>query len=149
MASIVILGVLVSILFYEATDVTPGGIIVPGLMVLYFNQVTRILYTVGVAILAYFLVKLLSRRFIIFGKRRFVLLIIFSLGLHYLINFVFGLFASDVSVVTVSVIGYTISGIIANNIYKQGIKRTVPALAIVVCFLELIVIGMTQLGIPI
>ena len=88
MAEIIILGIIISIVFYELTDISPGGIIVPGLMVIYVSQWTRMLYTVAIAILAYYIVKLLSARFIIFGKRRFVMLIIVSLTLHFAINFI-------------------------------------------------------------
>lgn len=147
MAEILILGVILSIVFYELTDISPGGIIVPGLMVMYITQWTRMLYTVAIAILAYYIVKLLSTRFIIFGKRRFVVLIIVSLALHFLINFLLGLFINNLTGISLSVVGYTVAGIIANNIYKQGIKRTIPSLAIVVCLLETILIILGQLGI--
>jgi uncharacterized membrane protein YcaP (DUF421 family) len=46
----------------------------------------------------------------------------------------------------VSIIGYSIAGIIANDMYKQGIKRTLPALAIVLVVLELIILVYQQLG---
>ena len=147
MAEIIILGIIISIVLDELTDISPGGIIVPGLMVIYVSQWTRMLYTVAIAILAYYIVKLLSARFIIFGKRRFVMLIIVSLALHFAINFILGLFFNDLSGLTISVVGYTIAGIIANNIYKQGIKRTVPSLAIVVCLLEIIILVLGQLGV--
>ena len=56
MTEILVLGVLVAIIFYELTDITPGGIIVPGLMVAYINQPLRMIYTVVVAIVAFLLV---------------------------------------------------------------------------------------------
>lgn len=147
MAEILILGVILSIVFYELTDISPGGIIVPGLMVMYITQWTRMLYTVAIAVLAYYIVRLLSIRFIIFGKRRFVVLIIVSLVLHFLINFLLGLFINNLTGISLSVVGYTVAGIIANNIYKQGIKRTIPSLAIVICLLETILIILGQLGV--
>ncbi len=147
MAEILILGVILSIVFYELTDISPGGIIVPGLMVMYITQWTRMLYTVAIAVLAYYIVRLLSTRFIIFGKRRFVVLIIVSLVLHFLINLILGLFINNLTGISLSVVGYTVAGIIANNIYKQGIKRTIPSLAIVICLLETILIILGQLGV--
>ena len=57
MTNIIIIGLLISIIFYEITDISPGGIIVPGLMVLYFNQVDRMIYTVVIAIISYLVVK--------------------------------------------------------------------------------------------
>ena len=53
----------------------------------------------------------------------------------------------SINLLSISIIGYTITGIIANNIYKQGIKRTVPSLAIVNIILELIVLVYTKLGV--
>jgi hypothetical protein len=46
-----------------------------------------------------------------------------------------------------SIIGYSIAGIIANDMYRQGIKRTIPSLAIVIVVLELIIIVYQQLGV--
>lgn len=127
--NLVIIGVLLSIIFYEITDITPGGIIVPGLLALYYKQIDRIIYTVVIALIAYFIVKLLSRYFVIFGKRRFVLMIIIALFLNIVLDLI--LHSFSLSMLNLSIIGYTIAGIIANDIYKQGIKRTIPAIIIV------------------
>ena len=127
--NLVILGVLLSIIFYEITDITPGGIIVPGILALYYKQVDRIIYTILIALIAYFIVKLLSRYFVIFGKRRFVLMIIIALFLNTILDLI--LHSFSLSMLNLSIVGYTIAGIIANDIYKQGIKRTIPSLVIV------------------
>jgi len=147
MAKILILGVLVAVVFYELTDVTPGGIIVPGLMVAFFNQPIRLAYTLAIAIAAHYLVRLLSRRFLIFGKRRFALLIIASFVLHVSVNLVFGLFLENFTTFAVSMVGYTASGIIANNMNRQGVLKTSCSLAAVVGILELLLLLLTSLGV--
>ncbi|HOE77126.1 MAG TPA: poly-gamma-glutamate biosynthesis protein PgsC [Bacilli bacterium] len=136
MTNIIIIGLLISIIFYEITDISPGGIIVPGLMVLYFNQVDRMIYTVVIAIISYLVVKWASRYFIIFGRRRFVLLIVISLVINFVLQLLLKSFS--ISMLNVSIIGYTIAGLIANDFYKQGVKKTLPALVIVVGIVELI-----------
>ena len=136
MTNIIIIGLLISIIFYEITDISPGGIIVPGLMVLYFNQVDRMIYTVVLAIISYLVVKWASRYFIIFGRRRFVLLIVISLVINFVLQLLLKSFS--ISMLNVSIIGYTIAGLIANDFYKQGVKKTLPALVIVVGIVELI-----------
>ncbi len=143
--SVLVLGVIVSIIFYELTDISPGGIIVPGLMVLYISQPERMIYTVIVAIVTYFIVKFISRYLIIFGKRRFAVLIIVSLIINFLLELV--LKTSSVSLINISIVGFTIAGIIANDIYKQGIKKTIPALIIVVGIVELIVLVCNHIGV--
>ena len=147
MAELLILGVIVSIVFYELTDIAPGGLVVPGLMVAYIGQPLRMVYTLLVAIAAYYLVKLLSRRFLIFGKRRFVLLIIISFVLHVAFNLLIGAFSLNLTSIAISLVGYTVSGIIANNMFKQGVVKTSLSLAIVVCVIQLIVMFLSSTGV--
>ena len=142
--NIVLLGVIVSIIFFEITDISPGGIIVPGLMVLYIKQPERMIYTVVVAIITYFIVKFISKYLIIFGKRRFVIMIFTSILLNFILNLILKI--SSISMLNISIIGYTIAGLIANDIYKQGIKKTIPALVIVTAIVELIAILVLQVG---
>ena len=146
MAELLILGVIVSIVFYELTDITPGGLIVPGLMVAYIGQPLRMVYTLLIAIAAFYIVKLLSRKFLIFGKRRFVILIVISFVLHVLFNLLFGAFSLDLTSIAISMVGYTVSGIIANNMFKQGVVKTGVSLAVVVCIIQLIVVLLSALG---
>lgn len=147
MTEILVLGVIISIVFYEITDISPGGIIVPGLMVMYIGNPLRMLYTLGIALASYYLVKLLSRTFLIFGKRRFVMYILVSLILHFVFNLILGLFTQNFDTSIVSVIGYTVAGIIANNCNKQGVVKTVGGLGVVVGIVELAVLALTAAGV--
>lgn len=142
--NVVLLGVIISIIFYEITDISPGGIIVPGLLVLYIKQPERIIYTIIIGILTFFIVKFISKYLIIFGKRRFVVMIFVSVVLNVLIGY--ALSWTSISLLNISIIGFTISGLIANDIYKQGLRRTVPSIAIVVCIIQLILIVVRQVG---
>lgn len=143
--TILVIGILISIIFYELTDISPGGIIVPGLLVTYINSIERVVFTVIIALLTYLIVKFLSKYVLVFGKRRFALMIIISIFL----SIIFELITHALSgyLLSVSIVGYTIAGLIANDFYKQGVKKTLPALAICVCLLELIVIIGYQLGV--
>ena len=145
MINIIILGIIVSIIFYEITDISPGGIVVPGLMVMYVNQFDKMIYTVIVAIITYLVVKFISRYLVIFGKRRFVILILVSILINFLLQLL--LHSFSINLLNMSIIGYSIAGIIANDMYRQGIKRTIPSLAIVIVVLELIIIVYQQLGV--
>ena len=142
--SILIIGILVSIIFYELTDISPGGIIVPGLLVMYFNSIERVIYTVIISLITYLIVKLLSKHILVFGKRRFVLMIIVSTFLNIIVQLITNTLSANL--LSISIVGYTIAGLIANDFYKQGVKKTLPALTICVCLLELIVLISYQLG---
>ncbi len=146
MTEILILGVIFSIVYYECTDLSPGGIIVPGLMVLYVTQPLRMVYTLALALCVYFLIKLLSKRFLIFGKRRFALMILLGFLLNFLFNLIFGLFAGFNGSV-MELIGYTVPGIIASAMYRQGAVKTTLSLGIVVGLLELCVLALTSMGV--
>ena len=144
MTNIIIIGLLISIIYFESTEISPGGIIVPGLMVLYVNQIDRMIYTVIIALFSYLVVKWASRYFIIFGRRRFVLLIVVSLALNFILQLLLKSFS--ISMLNISIIGYTLAGLIANDFYKQGIKKTLPSLVIVVGIIELIAIVVQYWG---
>ena len=143
--NVILLGVMVSIIFYEITNITPGGIVVPGLLALYFNQIDRIIYTLIIAIITYFIVKLLSKYFVIFGKRRFVFMIIISVVLSLILDLILPTVSFEL--LSFNIIGYTVAGIIANNIYKQGLVKTVPSLIIVCGIIGLIMLIVGQVGI--
>lgn len=143
--NVILLGVMVSIIFYEITNITPGGIVVPGLLALYFNQIDRVIYTLIIAIITYFIVKLLSKYFVIFGKRRFVFMIIISVVLSLILDLILPTVSFEL--LSFNIIGYTVAGIIANNIYKQGLVKTVPSLIIVCGIIGLIMLIVGQVGI--
>ncbi|HOR18103.1 MAG TPA: poly-gamma-glutamate biosynthesis protein PgsC/CapC, partial [Bacilli bacterium] len=111
----------------------------------YVNQFDKMIYTVIVAIITYLVVKFISRYLVIFGKRRFVILILVSILINFLLQLL--LHSFSINLLNMSIIGYSIAGIIANDMYKQGIKRTIPSLAIVIVVLELIIIVYQQLGV--
>lgn len=147
MVEIVIIGVLFAVLFYELTDIAPGGIIVPAIFVLYLTQPIKIVYTLAVALAAWGIVLLLSKKFAIFGKRRFAILIVLSFLLHLVVGAFTGLFTEGLTGSLVSLVGYTVTGVLANNIYKQGPVKTIGSLAVVVGLLECVVLMLTAFGV--
>ena len=124
-----IVGILIAVLYTEIMDVFPGGIIVPAYTALYMDEPLRVLLTIGIAFLSVFSYRWLSRYLILFGKRRFVMLIL--LGVVWaqlwivLLPYVFkgpsGLKA----------IGLIIPGLLANNLEKQKTFITLASLVIV------------------
>ena len=108
------------------------------------NGCIVLVYTLVIALIAYFIVKLLSRYFVIFGKRRFVLMIIISIFLNVILDLI--LHSFSLNMLNLTIIGYTIAGIIANDFYKQGLLKTVPALAIVTGLTILIGLLCSQVG---
>ena len=132
------IGVMVSFAFYEMVGFSPGGIVVPGYVALFLDQPIRILITLLVALLTYFAVKLLSNYIILYGRRRFLTMVLVSFLLKWLIEEM--LIKMPISSVELRSIGYIIPGLIANEMRRQGIFPTIYSLAIVSIIVRLILL---------
>lgn len=123
------IGLLVSLAFTALTGLYPGGIIVPSYLVLFIYEPARIVGTLIAALLAMAVYRVSSGWLILFGRRRFVFLILVG-GLlafvgHRLLPILF-----PVSL-EFRVIGWVIPGLIANHLERQGIVVTTAALVTV------------------
>ncbi len=129
---VVLVGVAVSLLFFELTGLSPAGLVVPGYIALSLQTPWRVLYTLLIAILAWGAARLLERWMILYGRRRFAVLILLS----FLINEVIvgmGILPYDPGM-----IGVLVPGIIANEVEKQGVLKSLLSLAVVVGILILL-----------
>ena len=127
---ITFLGLLVSLLFIGLTGLYPGGIIVPSYLVLFINQPERIAGTLIAAWLTLLCFKLVSQYLIIFGRRRFVFMILVGGIWTFLWLQIFPvIFPASVEF---RVIGWVIPGLIANHFERQGVVVTTAALVTVI-----------------
>jgi len=129
---VVLIGVAVSLLFAEFTGLSPAGLVVPGYIALSLQSPIRVGYTLVVALLAWGSGKLLNRWMILYGRRRFAVLILLTYVLNAIIVGI-GILPFDPGM-----IGAVIPGIIANEFEKQGITKSLLSLAVVVGILVLI-----------
>jgi len=132
------IGVMVSFVFYEMVGFSPGGIVVPGYVALFLDQPIRILVTLLVALLTYFTVKILSNYIILYGRRRFLAMVLVSFLLKWLIEEM--IIKMPIPGIELRSIGYIIPGLIANEMRRQGILPTFYSLAIVAIIVRLILL---------
>jgi len=132
------IGVMVSFAFYEIIGLSPGGIVVPGYIALFLDQPIRILVTLLVALLTYFAVKILSNYIILYGRRRFLTMVLISFLLKWLIEEI--IIKMPISGIELRNIGYIIPGLIANEMRRQGNFPTIYSLAIVSVIVRLILL---------
>jgi len=130
-------GMVCSLFYVELTGIYAGGIIVPGYMVLYLDQPLRILGTVAVSLIALLIYRILSPRLILYGRRRFLLMILLG-GVITMVWYrvVPGYLPG---VLELRAIGWIIPGLIANSFVKQGISLTLASLTVVTTLTYLIV----------
>ena len=132
------IGMVVSFAFYEIVGLSPGGIVVPGYIALFLDQPIRILVTLLVALLTYFTVKILSNYIILYGRRRFLAMVLVSFLLKWLIEEI--IIKMPIPGMELRSIGYIIPGLIANEMRRQGIFPTIYSLAIVSIIVRLILL---------
>jgi poly-gamma-glutamate biosynthesis protein PgsC/CapC len=120
------IGLLVSLAIIGLTGVFPGGIIVPSYLVLFLSEPRRLVGTLVAAVLTLLVYILVSRRLILFGRRRFVFLILvgglWSIAWRTLLPTLFPLS------VEFTVIGWVIPGLVANHFERQGVLVTLGSL---------------------
>jgi poly-gamma-glutamate biosynthesis protein PgsC/CapC len=123
------IGLLISLAFTALTGIYPGGIIVPSYLVLFMNEPARIAGTLLAALLTMAVYRLSCRWLILFGRRRFVFLILVGGMLAF---FWRQLFPATFPVsLEFRVIGWVIPGLIASHLERQGVAVTVAALVTV------------------
>lgn len=119
-----LIGILVAVLYVEIMDIYPGGIIVPAYFALHLDSPWRVAATLLIAALALLTYKMLSRRFILFGKRRFALLILLGVVWAQLWSLLLPALAAQS--LEMRVIGWIIPALLANNLERQ---KAIPTLA--------------------
>lgn len=129
---VVLVGVALSLLFSELTGLSPAGLVVPGYIALSLQTPGRVLYTLLIALLAWGAARLLSRWMILYGRRRFAVLILLSFLINALIV------GGGVLPYDPGMIGVLVPGIIANEVEKQGALKSLLSLAVVVGILVLL-----------
>jgi poly-gamma-glutamate biosynthesis protein PgsC/CapC len=137
MGEIILLGLVIGIIFFELTDISPGGLVVPGILAYYLYDPKRIAMTVGIAILTWLLVKWLQNHLVLYGKRKFVVHIVIAALIGFGISLLTEAFT--LNLLDIPVIGFIIPGLIANETGKQGIIKTISAMAIVTLLTGLVV----------
>lgn len=129
------IGIIIGFLFYEVVGLSPGGIVVPGYLALFIDQPGRIVLTIGIALLTYYTVLLLSNHLILYGKRRFLSMVLISFIVKWLVEGF--LFQLPIVNVEIQSIGYIIPGLLANEMRRQGVCPTLLATAIVTILVRL------------
>ena len=123
------LGLLLSLLYVGITGLYPGGIIVPSYLVLFLNQPARIAGSLIAALLTFLCFRLVSRYVILFGRRKFVFMVLVG-GIWTLLSLRMLPILFPLSL-EFRVIGWVIPGLIANNFDRQGVVVTTASLVTV------------------
>ncbi len=117
----IVIGLFITILFYERLKIAPGGMVVPGYIALFINHPEQIFYTFLIAFLVYLIVsKILMKHMILFGRRRFTITVL--TGTIFVIateTFVHSYLTFE-PFIGFEIIGIIIPGLIANEFVREN-----------------------------
>ena len=139
---IIVAGVAISLIFAELTGLSPAGLIVPGYISLSMQTPHRVVYTLAVAVAAWGCARLLSRWMILYGRRRFAVLVLLAFAIDTAVSSL-GLLPYDPGL-----IGVLVPGIMAQEMEKQGLVKSLLSLAVVVGILVLIMMWLGMRVLP-
>jgi poly-gamma-glutamate biosynthesis protein PgsC/CapC len=126
-----VVGVVVSILFYERVQLTTGGAIVPAYLAMFLPAPIFVGTTLLAGYLTYFVVSVVvARRKILYGRRKFEVEMLVGLGFVAVgTGAALLLRAEHPLYLGLTGIGFLIPGVIAHDMFRQGPRKTVGALA--------------------
>jgi poly-gamma-glutamate biosynthesis protein PgsC/CapC len=142
----IVLGVVVTMIFYEKVQLTTGGAIVPAYLAISLPHPLLVVSTVVAGLAAWCVTHVwLPNRKILYGRRKFDVELLVGLGfvgLGTLAAIQLGNYSPVL--LALSGIGFLIPGIIAHDMGRQGPKRTLQAIAATTLILALIVYVLEQ-----
>lgn len=131
---IVLIGVLISLIFSELTGLSPAGLIVSGYIVLSLQTPQRVIYTLFLAFAAWGIGKILGNYMILYGRRRFAVMVLLTYMLDLIVSVLGGMHYIP------GMIGVLVPGIMSNEFERQGLFKTLLSLCVVVGILSLIML---------
>ncbi|MCF8346230.1 MAG: poly-gamma-glutamate biosynthesis protein PgsC [Bacteroidales bacterium] len=131
-----LIGLITGFIFYELTGISPGGVVAPAYIAMFIYQPGKIAVTIALALIIYAIIRLLTSRYILFGRRKLLLAVVLGFLLKLAIDF----FIQPIPALRLDLqsIGYIIPGLIANEMTRQKVVPTFLALGIVSIMIFLI-----------
>lgn len=133
MAMSVILGFLSS----ELLGVATGGLVSAGYLAFFMGTPARVAGTLVISVVIYLVALLLQKWIIIYGRRRFMVVVLLSVIFTWLIEQLthLGITGTDIRMV-----GFIIPGLIANDMLRQGMVKTMAGVSIVAILIRLVML---------
>lgn len=122
------LGLAVSVVLTELFGLVAGGMVTPGYLALYLNRPVVVANTLLAAAITWLIVHALSRRIIVYGRRRTALMILVGFLIGFAIRAAGDFATAHAGGVTwpadLTIVGFIIPGLIAIWIERQGFVET-------------------------
>lgn len=136
-----VVGVIVSILFYERVQLTTGGAIVPAYLAMFLPAPIFIVTTLVAGYLTYVVVSVvLGKRVILYGRRKFEVEMLVGLA-FVAVSTTAAILLGGVNPLLFGLtgIGFLVPGVIAHDMFRQKPRKTVLAVAATTAIVALVV----------
>ena len=129
----IIIGTVLSLLVEELFGVNCGGLVTPGYLALILDDPATIALIAAISLLTYLIVNYgLARIMILFGRRRYTMMILVALILKLAVELLFPYIPyMPMASVEFRGFGAVTPALLANSYSTQGIKWTIPCCAAV------------------
>ncbi|MBR4477424.1 MAG: poly-gamma-glutamate biosynthesis protein PgsC [Spirochaetales bacterium] len=134
------ISIILGFLFSEFLGIATGGLVSAGYMAFFMATPARIISTLVLSMVIYFLTILLQKFIITYGRRRFMVVVLLSLIGTWLVEQVFSKYLGFIGQ-DVRMVGFIIPGLIANDMFKQGGVKTLAAVTILSAIIRLIILS--------
>lgn len=123
-------GILFGFILWERTGLYPGGWVVPGYVALYLFQpwvMGTLILSSACTLIVY---KISESRFLTFGQRKTVLILLLSILISMIVDFFTVKFGNSMKDFESRTIGHIVPGLVALTSEKQGISKTFSSILI-------------------
>ncbi|MDR1827871.1 MAG: poly-gamma-glutamate biosynthesis protein PgsC [Methylobacteriaceae bacterium] len=123
------LSLLIGFAGFELTGLVAGGLVTPGYFALYFDQPMLIVQSLCVAVATMAGVRACSAVTLLYGRRRFILTVLLGFALQWSSISLF--WGAALAETRIDALGFIIPGLLAHEMERQGIGKTVVLLFVV------------------
>jgi poly-gamma-glutamate biosynthesis protein PgsC/CapC len=143
-----VVGVVVSILFYERVQLTTGGAIVPAYLTMALPAPLYVVSTLVIGYATYLIVnKVIARRVILYGRRKFEVEVLVGLALVAVATLAGALLGRlDPFLYGVGAVGMLIPGVLAHDMFRQTPRQTLIAVGATTAILAAFVYTFSSLA---
>jgi gamma-polyglutamate biosynthesis protein CapC len=140
LAESIAIGLVYGFIFHEWVGLSAGGFVVPGYVALQLGNPLLLAGTLATSLLTHFSVKAASRWIILYGRRRFILMVLAGFTWQWLLRAV--LAQQFVLTMETDSLGFIIPGLIANEMDRQRILPTLLTLLAISIMVRLTLIAL-------
>lgn len=132
------MSVILGFLSSELLGVATGGLVSAGYLAFFMGSPARVAGTLVISVIIYLVTLLLQKWIIIYGRRRFMVVVLLSIILTWVVEQIThtGMIGIDIRMV-----GFIIPGLIANDMLRQGPVRTFAGVLVSAVLIRLVMLA--------